>query len=59
MAEIILSERELRRRARLCFECESEDCAYNEYGVCRFSLVAGTPCKITEEHGCHDFVVQN
>lgn len=59
MAEIILSERELRRRASLCFECESEDCAYNEYGVCRFSLVAGTSCRITDEDGCINFIVPN
>ena len=42
---------------QLCDDCESEDCAYCEDGVCRYPLVRGVKPRITEEDGCIDFTI--
>ena len=44
-------------RERKCFECESEDCAYNHGGICRFARVHESAPTVTEEQGCRDFVL--
>lgn len=45
-------EMELLHLADLSFECESEQCAYNNSGYCRFALVHEREPKLTEEDGC-------
>ena len=44
-------------RERCCFECESEDCAYNHGGECRFARVHEREPIITENDGCVESVV--
>lgn len=39
------------------FECETEDCAYNRCGWCRFALVNEKAPEITEEDGCKDGII--
>lgn len=41
----------------LCDECESQDCAYNRDGVCRFPMVYERRPNITEDDGCTEFVI--
>lgn len=41
----------------LCFECESEDCAYNSDGMCKYALVFGCKPRITDDDGCIDSCV--
>lgn len=48
------NEKKLLRLRRMCFECESSYCAYNNKGECRFPLVKERKPKITEEDGCTD-----
>ena len=38
----------------LCDECDSETCAYNEDGVCKYPLVHGRKPQFTERDGCVD-----
>lgn len=45
------------KRERCCFECESEDCAYNHGGECRFARVHEREPIITETDGCVESVV--
>lgn len=44
-------------RERMCFECESESCAYNHGGECRFARVHEREPIITENDGCVESVV--
>lgn len=39
-------------RARICFECETQDCVYNHEGECRYMLVHEKSPVITPENGC-------
>lgn len=41
----------------LCDECDSESCAYNEKGSCRFPLVHGRKPVYTDHDGCIDGAV--
>ena len=43
--------------SELCDECDSESCAYNEKGVCRFPLVHGRKPAYTDHDGCIDGAV--
>ena len=44
-------------RERKCFECDSETCAYNHGGVCRFARVHEREPHMTENDGCVEGVV--
>jgi len=41
-----------------CCDCESDDCAFNRYGECRFSLVNERAPEITDNAGCLDYIVR-
>ena len=49
---------QLKAEIRECqiLECTSEECAYNNDGVCRFHKVKDRPPVITEEDGCTEGV---
>ena len=42
---------------QFCIDCESEDCAYNHDGVCRYAMVHEKAPEITEEDGCVSGVI--
>ena len=44
-------------RERKCFKCESEDCAYNHGGMCRFARVHEEEPMVVDEIGCQDAVI--
>lgn len=41
-----------------CFECESEWCAYNAYGICKFPMVSGRSPRLMNDDGCIDCVAK-
>ena len=41
--------------AELILYCESEDCAYNNCGECRYAAVYERAPEITDEDGCKNF----
>ena len=42
------------KKDNLCFECDSEFCAYNPDGICKFALIYGrTP--VLHDDGCNEF----
>lgn len=57
LAEAALEIGAIGDRERKCFECESEACAYNSGGMCRFVRVHEREPIITEDHGCMEGVV--
>ena len=42
---------------KLCYECETRDCAYNHEGECRYALVHESKPDITDENGCTSGVI--
>ena len=51
---------QLARLARLnglCDVCDSESCAYNNEGICKFPLVHGKAPTYTDHDGCIDSIV--
>lgn len=57
LAETAIEVGAAAERERMCFECESEDCAYNHGGECRFARVHEREPIITENDGCVESVV--
>ena len=47
----------LLHRFNMCSECDSEMCAYNDNGLCRFPLVHGRQPGYTDHDGCIDSAV--
>lgn len=43
---------------KLCFDCETTGCAYNNGGECRFALVHDRRPVITDEDGCIEMASQ-
>ncbi len=44
--------KKLLKLADLCDDCESDWCAYNADGVCRYALVRGMKPEWSDHHGC-------
>ena len=44
----------LLERACLCMECGSDDCVFNDEGICRYSLVHGVEPQVSDADGCTD-----
>ena len=44
-------------RERKCFKCESESCAYNHGGMCRFARVHEAEPMVIVGIGCQDAVI--
>ncbi len=42
-------------RKMLCEDCDSADCAYNDFGVCRLPMVYGRKPS-QDDDGCHDYI---
>ena len=47
---------QLAARNALCEDCDSADCCYNDFGVCRLPMVYGRKPMIDDDDGCNDFV---
>ena len=50
-------EKNINDLLKLCFDCESTDCALNHKGECRFPLVHERMPVITEDDGCTEGVI--
>ena len=43
-------------RRMLCEYCGSEDCGYNEYGICHLPMVFGRRPDIEDDGSCNDYI---
>lgn len=50
--------RRLYELKKLCFECESVDCQFNNGGECRFAMIHERKPYINDEDGCIDYSFQ-
>lgn len=56
--DYVTEVKRLHRLNKLCFDCESNACAYNNNGICHFPLIHEREPNITEEDGCIEYCLK-
>ena len=52
LAAVGKAEMTMEADERGFFECDSEECAFNDAGICKYAAVYGDAPTMTEEDGC-------